>query len=77
MVGHGHAILSSIPGVESLSSGVAVQPDARYQYYVRMRFRALDAVADYDEDPGHHQLVDDDFAPLLADRMVLSYALRF
>jgi hypothetical protein len=77
IIEHGRDILTHIPSVESLSFGSTAQSGARYQYYVRMCFRDLEAVRDYDADPAHHQYVNDEFAPIVADEMVLTYAMLF
>jgi hypothetical protein len=38
-------------------------------------FRDMDAVAAYDADPTHHAYVNNEFAPILADELVITYAL--
>jgi heme-degrading monooxygenase HmoA len=72
----GHAILTQIPGVEGLSFGLAHESEVRHRYVVLIYFRDMDAVAAYDADPRHHAYVNNEFAPILADELVLTYALK-
>lgn len=76
IIARGRDILTGIPSVECLSFGIATQLDTRYRFYVRLQFQDLEAVAAYDADPAHHRYVTDEFAPIIADKIVLTYAMQ-
>ena len=77
VVDRARAVLAIIPSVESLTFGIATQPEAQYQYYVLIRFPDLDGMAAYDADPTHHTYVNNEFFPIVSDSLVISYRMQF
>ena len=77
MAERGRAMLGTIPGVERVSIGVAVKPDARYRYCALLRFRDADVIAIYNAHPTHDAFLHQEWEPIVADVLPIEFAMRF
>ena len=77
MAERGRAMLGTIPGVERVSIGVAVKPDARYRYCALLRFRDADVIAIYNAHPNHDAFLHQEWEPIVADVLPIEFAMKF
>lgn len=73
----GRALLLAIPGVETVSFGIALAADEPCQWYVRIRFRDEQALQTFETHPNHLSFAEQYWAPLLADHSVRDYRLEY
>ena len=71
------ALLLAIPGVETVSFGVALSTEEPFQWYVRIRFRDEEALQTFEMHPNHINFAEQYWAPLLADHQVRDYRLQY
>lgn len=73
----GQRLLLAIPGVETVSFGVALSAGETFQWYVRIRFRDEQALRMFETHPNHINFAEHYWAPLLADHSVRDYRLEY
>lgn len=73
----GRVALSAIPGVETVSFGIAAAADEPYAWYVRIRFRDEQARQQFDTHPAHLDFVFQQWVPALKDYSVRDYRLSY
>jgi hypothetical protein len=73
----GQKLLLAIPGVETVSFGVALSTDEPLQWYVRIRFQDEEALKTYETHPNHINFAEQYWAPLLAEHQVRDYRLEY
>jgi stress responsive alpha/beta barrel protein len=73
----GRVLLSAIPGVEHMSFGISQAPDARYRWYVRIRFRDAAALQVYETHPNHTTYGAEQWLPIIADQIAIDYDLQY
>ena len=74
---HGQKVLGAIPGVEVVSLGIALNANASHQYYVRLRFRDLDALKVYETHPNHATYGLQEWLPVIADEVLNDYVIAY
>ena len=74
---HGKVLLGAIPGVEVVSSGIALTVGASHRYYVRLRFRDLDALKAYETHPNHTAYGLQEWLPILKDEILNDYVIVY
>lgn len=74
---HGKELLGAIPGVEEVSFGTALHPDASYQGYVRIRFYDMDALQVYETHPNHATFGLQEWLPIIADEILVDYVMAY
>ena len=74
---HGQILLGAIPGVEVVSLGVALNPDASHRYLVRLRFRDLDALKVYETHPNHTSYGLQEWLPIINDEILNDYTIAY
>jgi len=74
---HGKELLGAIPGVEQVSFGVALDADASYQCYVRIRFHDLDALQVYETHPNHTTFGLQEWLPIITNEILVDYAISY
>lgn len=74
---HGRELLGAIPGVEIASSGIALNSDASHRYYVRLRFRDLNALKVYGTHPNHTTYGLQEWLPIITDEILNDYAIAY
>jgi len=74
---HGKELLGAIPGVEQVSFGTALHPDASYRYYVRIRFHDVDALHVYETHPNHAMFGLQEWLPIIADEILVDYVMAY
>ncbi|MEM3068529.1 MAG: Dabb family protein [Nitrososphaerales archaeon] len=67
--------LSKIPGVQNLSIGLSIKPDARYNYSIIMDFSDEKLLKEYREHPIHVKYRDEYFKPSIEEYISLDYKL--
>ncbi|MEM3382736.1 MAG: Dabb family protein [Nitrososphaerales archaeon] len=67
--------LSKIPGVQNLSVGLSIKPDARYNYSITMDFDNERLLKEYREHPIHVKYRDEYFKPNIEEYISLDYEL--
>jgi hypothetical protein len=73
----GRVLLTAIPGVETMSFGVALASDAPYRWYVRIRFRDEAALRTYETHPNHTNYGAQQWLPIIADQLVTDYRIQY
>ena len=73
----GQALLLAIPGVQAVSFGIALLADEPYQWYVRIRFRDMQALETFNTHPNHLSFAEKYWGPLLAGHTVRDYHLQY
>jgi hypothetical protein len=73
----GRTLLSAIPGVETVSFGIALAAGEPHQWNVRIRFRDEQALQIFETHPNHLNFVEHYWAPLLAEHSARDYQLQF
>ena len=73
----GRNLLSAIPGVEHMSFGITQAPDARYRWYVRIRYRDAAALHVYETHPNHTTYGAEQWLPIIADQILVDYHLQY
>lgn len=73
----GRTLLSGIPGVETVSFGIALSAGEPLQWYVRIRFRDEQALQTFETHPDHINFAEQYWAPLLAEHSVRDYRLEY
>lgn len=73
----GRPLLLAIPGVETVSFGIALSPDETMQWYVRIRFRDEEALKVFEAHPNHLDFAEHYWGPLLAEHIVKDYRLEY
>jgi hypothetical protein len=73
----GRPLLLAIPGVETVSFGVALSPDEALKWYVRIRFRDEEALEVFNTHPNHLSFAEQYWGPLLAEHMVVDYRIEY
>jgi hypothetical protein len=71
------ALLLAIPGVETVSFGIAVSAEEPFQWYVRIRFRDEEALLTFEIHPNHINFAQRYWAPLLAEHQVRDYRIEY
>jgi len=74
---NGKELLGAIPGVEQVSFGTALHPDASYQCYVRIRFHDMDALQVYETHPNHAAFGLQEWLPIIANEILVDYAIAY
>ena len=74
---HGRESLGAIPGVEVVSLGIALKPDASHQYLVRLRFRDFDALQVYKTHPNHAAFGLQEWIPIIKDEILNDYTIAY
>ena len=74
---HGKELLGAIPGVEKVSFGIALQADASYQCYVRIRFQDSDALQVYEIHPNHAKFGLEEWLPIIANEILVDYRMIY
>jgi len=77
MCARGRDLLEQIPGVERVSAGVAVEPEAPFRYCAVLRFRDAGVIAVYNAHPLHEAFLNEDWGPMVREAMVNHYRLAF
>lgn len=67
--------LSKIPGVQNLSVGVSIYPNAKYKYSIIMDFADKKLLEDYRAHPIHVKYRDEHFKPAIEEYISLNYEL--
>jgi hypothetical protein len=70
-------LLLAIPGVETVSFGIALHADNPLQWYVRIRFRDEQALQIFESHPNHINFAAQYWGPLLAEHQVQDYRLEY
>jgi fructose-bisphosphate aldolase class II len=73
MMAEGRRVLSAIPGVRDVFTGIAVAEDARYRYCWNVRFCHPAVIQSYRDHPGHQRFADSLFRPAAADRISIDF----
>ena len=73
MIAEGRRILSAIPGVREVFTGVAVQNDAKYRYTWLVRFCHPSVIDSYREHPEHVAFANNLFRPVAGERISIDY----
>jgi hypothetical protein len=73
----GKELLSAIPGVEQVSFGIALNADACYQCYVRIRFHNVDALQVYETHPNHATFGLQEWLPIIANEILVDYVMAY
>ncbi len=72
----GRKVLSAIPGVLSVETGVAVQPDdPKYRYLWDVRFCHEKVIDLYRDHPDHVRYADERFRPVAGERITIDFKL--
>jgi hypothetical protein len=71
----GRELLLQIPGVEDLSSGVALEPDAPYKYYALITLSSVEMVGAFNQHPLHALFGELYFNHIIAGHSVVDYAI--
>ena len=74
---HGRELLGAIPGVELVSLGIALKVDASRRYYVRLRFRDLNALKAYETHSNHTTYGLQEWLPIITDEILNDYAMAY
>ncbi len=74
---HGKQLLGAIPGVEQVSFGRALQADASYQCYARIRFHDADALQVYETHPNHAAFGLQEWLPIIANEILVDYVMTY
>jgi hypothetical protein len=74
---HGKELLGAIPGVEQVDFGTALHASASYQCYVRIRFHDSDALQVYETHPNHATFGTQEWLPIIADEILVDYAMAY
>lgn len=69
--------LSKIPGVQNLSIGSSIKPDARYKYSIMMDFDDENLLKEYRNHIIHVKYRDEYFKPSIEEYISLDYELIF
>ena len=77
MAERGRELLGQIPGVERVSFGIAVKPDARYRYCALLRFHDPSVIAIYNAHPNHDTFLHQDWDPMVVEVIPIEYAMQF
>ncbi len=75
MMAEGQRVLSPIPGVQAVDTGIAVQENAKYRYCWRIRFCHPAVIDSYRDHPDHKAFADQHFRPYAGDRVSIDYRL--
>jgi len=67
--------LSKIPGVQNLSFGLSIKPDARYKYSIILEFADEKLLREYRAHPIHVKYRDEYFKPAIEEYISLDYEL--
>ena len=73
MIAEGRRILSAIPGVREVFTGVAMQNDAKYHYTWLVRFCHPRVIDSYREHPQHVAFANNLFRPVAGGRISIDY----
>ena len=73
MITKGRRILSAIPGVREVFTGVAVQKDAKFRYTWLVRFCHQRVIDSYREHPEHVAFANNLFRPVAGERISIDY----
>ena len=65
--------LSKIPGVQNLSVGSSIYPNARYKYLIIMEFADEILLKEYRANPIHVKYRDEYFKPAIEEYISLNY----
>ena len=72
----GRRVLSKIPGVRAVETGVAIQPpDAPYRYTWLVRFCQPQVIEYYRDHPDHVKYADERFRPVAGNRVTIDFEL--
>ncbi len=72
----GREVLSRIPGVMAVETGVAIQPeDPQYRYVWLVRFCQPEVIAHYRDHPVHVEYADKHFRPVAGNRITIDFEL--
>ena len=74
---HGKELLGAIPGVEEVSFGTALHPDASYQCYVRIRFQDSAALQVYETHHNHATFGLQEWLPIIANEILVDYVMAY
>jgi hypothetical protein len=67
--------LSKIPGVQNLSIGLSIKPEARYKYLITMGFANEELLGEYRAHPIHVRYRDEYFKPAIEEYISLDFEL--
>ncbi|MGQ9468254.1 MAG: Dabb family protein, partial [Nitrososphaerales archaeon] len=67
--------LTKIPGVQNLSVGLSIKPNARYKYLITMEFADENLLKEYRAHPIHVKYRDEHFKPAVEEYISLDYEL--
>jgi len=67
--------LSKIPGVQNLSVGLSIRPNARYKYLIIIEFADENLLKEYRAHPVHVKYRDEYFKPAIEEYISLDYEL--
>ena len=73
MMADGRRILSRIPGVREVVTGMSVTPDSRYRYCWIVRFAHPAVIDSYRNHPDHVAFADGTFRPIADDRISIVF----
>lgn len=73
MMAEGRRILSAIPGVRRVVTGVATREDAPYHYAWLVRFCHPEVIQSYRDHPDHVDFADRGFRPIAQDRISIDF----
>jgi len=72
----GREVLSKIPGVRAVETGVAVYPEQpKYHYCWLIRFASREVIPSYMHHPEHVRYADEHFRPVAGDRITTDFEL--
>ncbi len=72
----GRRVLSRIPGVRAVETGVAIQPDdPQFRYVWLVRFCQPQVIATYRDHPDHVRFADERFRPVAGNRITIDFEL--
>jgi hypothetical protein len=77
VVESGRVLITAIPGVEQMSFGRSSAAGASHPWYVRIRFRDEQALQNYETHPNHINFGTQQWLPVIADQIVIDYALDY
>jgi fructose-bisphosphate aldolase class II len=75
MMVEGRRVLSGIPGVRRVHTGMSLREGAAYRHCWLVRFANAAVIDSYRDHPDHRAFADNHFRPLAADRLTIDYQL--